>query len=371
MDIDVETEVGKFIRIWLIVLASLTYCHFISKIIPKGFKRLFSLLPVISIFLYLPHTLSSVHFIFIVGFTVSWVVNFKLLLFAFNHGPLSNTSTENPLSYYSLKQFVSAACLPIKIKQKSRSAEEPTIHDQTISRRNPKSIVRLLNNYPMKVLAMCLLIHVYSYKQYIHPLFLGSLYALHMFFISETYLVVSSAIAALILRLDDLEPQFIDPFISTSLQDFWGRRWNLMATNILWLTVYVPIRSVCAHVIGRKWATVPAILFTFLVSGLMHELIIYYITRLYPTWEVTCFFVIQGICIAFGGIMKKTNIGGIHDRFQLHPWISGPLILLFIGVNVICFFFPPILRNNIDDRTIEEYHILVDYFVKKFARKQT
>ncbi|KAI3898974.1 hypothetical protein MKW92_033198 [Papaver armeniacum] len=83
----------------------------------------------------------------------------------------------------------------------------------------------------------------------------------------------------------------------------------------------------------------------------MHELIVYYITRVYPTWEVTCFFVIQGICIALGSIVKKTNLVS-YDRFQLHPWISGPLILVFLGVNVSCFYFPPLLRNVIDDRAI-------------------
>ncbi|KAI3933888.1 hypothetical protein MKX01_028214 [Papaver californicum] len=189
-----------------------------------------------------------------------------------------------------------------------------------------------------------------------------------MFFITETYLVVSAALAVLILGLDDLEPQFRDPFISTSLQDFWGRRWNLMATNILWLAVYLPIRSFCTHIIGRKWASLPAILFTFWVSGIMHELIIYYLTRVYPSWEVTCFFVIQGVCTALGGLVKKTNLVVLHDRFQLHPLISGPLILVFIAVNVICFYFRPILRNGIVDRAIYEYHILVDYVVKKLAR---
>ncbi|MCL7028978.1 hypothetical protein MKW94_020582 [Papaver nudicaule] len=190
---------------------------------------------------------------------------------------------------------------------------------------------------------------------------------MHLYFITEIYLVFSASLALLILGLHDLEPQFIDPFISTSLQDFWGRRWNLMVTNILWLTVYLPIRSFCSRILGRKWATLPAILLTFLVSGLMHELIVYYVTRVYPTWEVTCFFVIQGVCIALGSIVKKTNLVS-HDRFQLHPWISGPLITAFLGVNVICFYFPPLLRNRIDDRAIGEYHILLDFVVKKIAK---
>ncbi|KAI3981887.1 hypothetical protein MKX01_041150 [Papaver californicum] len=102
----------------------------------------------------------------------------------------------------------------------------------------------------------------------------------------------------------------------------------------------------------------------------MHELIVYYVLRVYPTWEVTCFFVIQGICIALGGIVKKTDLV-LYNRFQLHPWISGPLIIVFLGVNISCFYFPPLLRNMIDDREIGEYHVFMDFVVKKLARKQT
>ncbi|KAJ6779053.1 LONG-CHAIN-ALCOHOL O-FATTY-ACYLTRANSFERASE 3-RELATED [Salix koriyanagi] len=37
----------------------------------------------------------------------------------------------------------------------------------------------------------------------------------------------------------ELEPQFNDPYLSTSLQDFWGRRWNLMCA----LTVEIALKK--------------------------------------------------------------------------------------------------------------------------------
>ncbi|GMN36466.1 hypothetical protein TIFTF001_006048 [Ficus carica] len=94
----------------------------------------------------------------------------------------------------------------------------------------------------------------------------------------------------------ELEPQFDKSYLSTSLQDFWGRRWNLMASNILRPTVYDPVTSVSSRAIWRKWAPLPAVIAAFFVSGLMHELIFFYLGRSNPTWDLTCFFLLHGVC---------------------------------------------------------------------------
>ncbi|KAI3852393.1 hypothetical protein MKX03_018873 [Papaver bracteatum] len=57
------------------------------------------------------------------------------------------------------------------------------------------------------------------------------------------------------------------------LEDFWGRRWNLAASDILRSNVYEPVR----HAIKRSWGVYIAILVTFFISGLMHELLIFYL----------------------------------------------------------------------------------------------
>lgn len=84
----------------------------------------------------------------------------------------------------------------------------------------------------------------------------------------------------------DLELPSDDPYFSTSLRDFWGRRWNLMVTNLLRHTVYIPVRTGSNDVLGRRWASLPGVIASFLVSGLMHELLFYYVTRATPTWGV-------------------------------------------------------------------------------------
>jgi hypothetical protein len=72
----------------------------------------------------------------------------------------------------------------------------------------------------------------------------------------------------------------------------------------------------------------------FLVSGLMHELIFYYFTRAYPTWEVTWFFVLQGVCVAIEIVVKKA----VTDRWQLHWAVDarvrgGDQLLAFLPTN--------------------------------------
>jgi alginate O-acetyltransferase complex protein AlgI len=59
---------------------------------------------------------------------------------------------------------------------------------------------------------------------------------------------------------------FRRPLRSTSLREFWGRRWNLAFSEMTALGVYRPLTGP----LGRGGATVVA----FLASGLLHEIAI-------------------------------------------------------------------------------------------------
>ncbi|OVA20216.1 hypothetical protein BVC80_157g2 [Macleaya cordata] len=120
-------------------------------------------------------------------------------------------------------------------------------------------------------------------------------------------------LAQAILGLE-LEPHSNNPYLSTSLQDFWGRRWNLPITNILRPTIYDPMRYIFTRIFGRRWATFPSVLITFMVSGLMHELMFYNMRNVKPTWEVTWSLLFHGFCTATEIEVKKALDG----RWQLH-----------------------------------------------------
>lgn len=96
----------------------------------------------------------------------------------------------------------------------------------------------------------------------------------------------------------ELVPLLDRPYLATSLQDFWGKRWNRMGSNILRMTVYDPTREALTGIIGVSPAKLVAMITTLVVSGLTHELVFYYMTcGRRPTWEVTCFFVLHGVCM--------------------------------------------------------------------------
>ncbi|KAJ1380403.1 Wax synthase domain [Sesbania bispinosa] len=160
----------------------------------------------------------------------------------------------------------------------------------------------------------------------------------------------------------EMEPQFNEPYLCTSLQDFWGRRWNLMVTSILRPTVYDPVRRFSTRFVGPSRDAPVAMLTTFLVSGLMHELIYYYLARAPPTWEVTWFFVLHGVCTAAEVTVKKALI---RRGWRLHRAVSGLLTVAFLAVTGNWLFYPQLLRNGVDRKAIGEYAIMVDFVKSK------
>nr|GMD04919.1 acyl-CoA--sterol O-acyltransferase 1-like [Ipomoea batatas] len=169
----------------------------------------------------------------------------------------------------------------------------------------------------------------------------------------DIILAIVAALARAVLGLE-LEPTFNEPYLSTSLQDFWGSRWNLMVNRILRPAVYSPFLDVADKYLGRRWATYPAVMATFMVSGLMHELIYFYLGRVRPTWEVTWFFLLHGVCVAVEIAMKKV----LRGKCRL-PGILGTILTLgFVTLTVCWLFLPQLLRCEALVRALAEYAAL-------------
>ncbi|XP_050209310.1 acyl-CoA--sterol O-acyltransferase 1-like [Mercurialis annua] len=335
-----EGELYNFAKVWFIIFISLFYCFTIGNLIPKGGKRLFFLLPIIFLFLLLPLNLNSPHLCGMTSFFISWLANFKLLLFSFGKGPLNSDSS------ISFPWFLLNCCFPIKTQQYSPQKSHTY-------EKSPKSF----SNYAIKSLLLAILIRLYDYHDHFHPKVVMILYCFHIYFFLEIILAVIAAAAQSVLGLE-LEPQFNDPYLSTSLQDFWGRRWNIMVTSILRPTVYDPIRKTCSPIIGPKWAPLPAIFGTFIVSAIMHELVFYHLGRLNPTWEITLFFIVHGVCLVTEVGLKKL----INGRLKVPRFISTVLTIGFVMVTGFWLFFPYLFLCKVDVRAFEEYAALGQFF---------
>jgi len=334
-------EMERFIKVWISVIISLSYCYYIASRIPKGFLRLLSFLPIFFLFFILPLYLSSPTLVGTTSFFL-WLATFKLLLFSFNQGPLALSQ--------NIVHFISIASFPITPKQ-----HHPTYQNHTTNK--PKWLL------PLKVLLFAMIIRSYDYKENLHPNFFLLIYCCHVYLSLEVLLIFIAAMIRTVFGFE-MEPQFNEPYLSTSLQDFWGHRWNLMVSHVLRPTVYNPTRRMFTSFVNSSCATSAAMLVTFLVSGLMHELIYYYLTRAPPTWEVTWFFVLHGMCTVVEVVVKKV---ASHRGWRLHGLVSRPLLISFLAITANWLFFPQLLRNGLDTKATEEYAILIEAFKSKLS----
>ncbi|KAL3503569.1 hypothetical protein ACH5RR_038018 [Cinchona calisaya] len=360
-----DVEIKNFIKVWSVAIVSQFYCYFVVSRIQNGLARLLSILPIIYLFITLPFTfsLNSCHLVAVTVFYLVWLSNFKLLLFSFNKGPLSS---HPPLS---LPHFVAISLLPIKNKNDDSSSSHSSSNAQNgLKKSHPASqkitpeILRKRRLYKFcrflvkLIILLLVFLSLYNYRSHLHPHFMMALYCCHMYLIVEFLLTITTLPVRALLGIE-ISRQFYEPYLSTSLQDFWGRRWNLVVTSILRQTIYNPIRNIFKPILGRNWSVALATLATFSISGLMHEVLYYYLLREYPTWEVTWFFVLQGICVTCEIYVKRAVAG----RWRWHKAVSRLLTVGFVGVTSGWLFFPPLVRYGLDLKAIEEYYVFLSF----------
>ncbi|XP_061340828.1 acyl-CoA--sterol O-acyltransferase 1-like [Gastrolobium bilobum] len=360
---EMDGEISNLIMVWTIAAAAMCYCHTIGKLISKGTIRFIAISPAIILLLLLPLRLISIHLGGPSSFFLGWLSTFKLLLFAFGKGPLSSNP---PLS---LAHFVPLACLPIKFQHKpnnnnnnktpnTQNGNYPSPQIDRKAHKSPLSYV-----YATMFTILAFLIPLVGKNENFHPKFKLFLYSIHMYIGLEFIFALVSQFTRKILGVE-LEPQFDEPYLCTSLQNFWGKRWNIMVNRILYPSVYDPVVTVSSRVIGRKWAPLPAILATFAVSAMMHELTFYYIKRekrtweaWEPSWDATCFFLIHGVCLALEVALKKALKG----KWQLPRALSWPLTLVFVFYTALWLFLPALVRCHVYEKATREISALIEF----------
>jgi len=122
----------------------------------------------------------------------------------------------------------------------------------------------------------------------------------------------------------DCRPFFRAPLYSTSLSEFWGRRWNLAFSEMTAIGIFRPLSTA----IGRRAATAAA----FLVSGLLHELAISLPVRA-GFGGPLLYFLIQGGLILIEGRFeaadKTVKRIAWTGRLWTAVWLLAPLPILF------------------------------------------
>ncbi|KAE9599103.1 hypothetical protein Lal_00043876 [Lupinus albus] len=257
----------------------------------------------------------------------------------------------------------------INLRSDKADVDNLTIDNKDVSRNTQNSQItkkghKLPLNYTFAtmVFVLAFLIPLYAKKENLHPKFTLFLYSLHLYIGLEFIFGITSILTRKLHGLE-LEPQFNEPYLCTSLQDFWGRRWNLMVNRILHPTIYEPMVNASTRAIGRKWASLLAIVATFTVSGLMHELVFYYIKRekrtwetWEPSWDSMCFFLIHGVCLASEVALKKALKG----KWQLPRLVSWLLTVVFVFYTALWLFVPALVRCHVYEKGSRELNVIAE-----------
>ncbi|HWY75700.1 MAG TPA: membrane bound O-acyl transferase family-domain-containing protein, partial [Verrucomicrobiae bacterium] len=130
----------------------------------------------------------------------------------------------------------------------------------------------------------------------------------------------------------DARPLMRAPILSTSLGEFWGKRWNLAFSHLAFGVAFRPV----LRRLGAAWATIVV----FLVSGLVHELVIsvpagggYGLPTLY--------FLLQ----AAGILIERSVVG---RKLGLRRGFAGwSFTAVFTAGPVFWLFHPPFIHHVI------------------------
>jgi Membrane bound O-acyl transferase family len=123
----------------------------------------------------------------------------------------------------------------------------------------------------------------------------------------------------------DAKPIMSAPALSTSLAEFWGKRWNLGFHQLAYDLIFRPLH--------RTLGTQPASLLVFLASGLIHDLVISVPARA-GYGLPSAYFLLQGIGIQ----IERTKVG---KRLGLREGLRGWLFTaVFVSAPAFWLFHP-------------------------------
>ncbi|KAL6660455.1 hypothetical protein ACP70R_002001 [Stipagrostis hirtigluma subsp. patula] len=323
--------------VFLAVSAAALYSRAVSSRLRPGIPRLAALLPVVAFLAAAPLVFTSAVVRGTAAFFLTWLGAFKVALMAAGRGPLDPN--------LPVLQFIFTAALPVKLR--SHGDGRP---GRVAGAAASKARSVFLVSCAAKIAVIAILLHLYKFAGQLHLYIRLALYGIHIYCFLDLLLpCIAAAGAALGM---EMEPQFDRPYLASSLRDFWGRRWNLMVSAILRPSVYDPVRA--------RAGKAAAAMATFVVSGLMHEVMVYYIALRPPTGEMAAFFLLHGACCVAEEMCAR--------RWAARGWpplrrpVATLLVVVFVAGTAFWLFFPPLCREGSEDMMLEEWAAVAAFF---------
>lgn len=383
------------------------YCFWIVKRIAPGASRVLACIPVFILYGYIPLIFSrETHLVGISTFycIITWIASFKVLLFCYSTGPGCD-----PWVSESFPKFAVVMGFPAHMRREGRIVKHVPESISWITHiTESETWSMLMVRSALKLIALAfLLLKVLPMRESLPQIVIYFLYSLQLYLFVTIVLETLAAIANTCYGIQ-IEPHFDNPFAAVSLEDFWARRWNLLVSNTLRETVYNPVlyllrkpRSTTLHqnpqdpspknpsnpktlkqrsgsavrregsvtrlskVVSTNDATIKrdierlvALTAAFLVSGLAHELAVYYIT-LSVTGEMTAFFTLQGVAVWLEAAWRTY----FPDSMRPPRIVARLLTLGFVFVTASWLFWPPLARGS-DLQVIAEMQKILSNILK-------
>ncbi|GMH44143.1 hypothetical protein BSKO_12077 [Bryopsis sp. KO-2023] len=172
----------------------------------------------------------------------------------------------------------------------------------------------------------------------------------------STITMIMDAFAWILVMIYDthLMSHFDRPWLSTSLSEFWSHRWNLVVGKLLKDVIYAPICQGSLYSLDapkdKKRMPSPlrqvlAVEATFLASGMIHGVLIGYLTGSFG-WKNMSFFVLHGILVLSERVFKDTigkrkNVKAVMNN--LPTPVCAACILGILHVTSHYLFWPEVL----------------------------
>lgn len=329
-----DRRVG-FVMFCLILQAA--YVHGVVKALRPGLARVVASAPLIALNLCAPllfHKRAELVSRTVTCFVVMWLASFKLLSLCGNRGPLSPSWTlPQVLVLYGLPVYPRRTTVPYKAGRLADSAG-------TWAKLSLSFVTHL-------VILGCITHYLVHYAPSAHVR--HWLYAFGMSSFLSCILDAPSSLAVGMLGIE-LCPTVEAPYLCTSLSDFWAKRWNITTGALLRNTVYDPIAE-------RSWVAHPnaprskppvsmralGVLATFLVSGLVHELILAYVSPNHVFGGWFWYFTLQGPLVLIEAVLKSWAAA---RRIQLPRLVANVLTCAVCMTMATWLFFPPAERDS-------------------------
>ncbi len=126
-------------------------------------------------------------------------------------------------------------------------------------------------------------------------------------------------------------PLMLSPIRATSLAEFWGRRWNTGFSRLAREFLFKPL--------AKRWGIPAATVLIFVVSGLIHELVISVPAR-GGYGLPTIYFAIQGL----GMLVERSKFG---DFLGLGSGFRGWMFTAILLIAPLCCLCPPVFIQNV------------------------